>query len=91
MTEPYWLVVAFDRTSDPDRTILYAECIHETEAEARLCLPAPVFSRDRDWIERDVMSSDAYPGDPFLRPFLTTWTAITDDVTGAKFDPRRSN
>ena len=93
MTEPttYWLVVAFDRTSDPDRTILYAECIHETESDARLCLPEPVFSRDCDWMERDVMASDAYPNDPSVGPFLATWRDITERCTSAVYDPVRGN
>jgi hypothetical protein len=88
---PFWLVVAFDRTSDAHRTILYAECVHETEAEARQCLPEPVFSPDRDWIERDVMSSDAYPSDPEVGPFLETWRDITERCTSAVYDPARAN
>jgi hypothetical protein len=78
--------------SPSDQAFVSADCLHKTEAEARVCCPEPVTKRRGwdEWAELDVVASTE-GDDDFYAPFVTIWGAISDDNTSTLFDPIRSN
>jgi len=90
----YWMVARTEIPLNPSpsgQAFLSIDCLHETEAEAHTCCPVPVTKRRGwdEWAELEVVSSA--DGDDFYGPFVETWGAISDDNTGAMFDPARQN
>jgi hypothetical protein len=78
--------------SPSDQVFVSADCLHETEAEARTCCPEPVTKRRGwdEWAELEVVASTER-NDDLYGPFLDVWGLISDDNTGAMFDPARQN
>ena len=90
----YWMVVRTEVPLNPspaDQVLVSADRVYETEAEARACCPEVLKQRGSDeWAELEVVASTERDDD-FYGPFVETWGAISDDTTGAMFDPVRQN